>query len=126
MGLPGAPGDRNLTIMDKYQGHLLASLPVKAEDEQFNELLRGGRFRLERIVSEGHASPPGFWYDQPEGEWVILLQGRTEVLIEGEDKPRLMEPGDYLHIPTGVRHRVEWTDPQQKSVWLALHYQRER
>jgi cupin 2 domain-containing protein len=34
----------------------------------------------------------------------------------------VMRPGDYVHIPAHQRHRVEWTEPDQKTVWLALHY----
>jgi len=25
-------------------------------------------------------------------------------------------------IPARCRHRVEWTDPDQETVWLALHH----
>jgi cupin 2 domain-containing protein len=42
--------------------------------------------------------------------------------FEDEPEPRLLRPGDYLLIPAYRRHRVEWTDPTQPTVWLALHY----
>ena len=54
---------------------------------------------------ESQASPPGFWYDQDWTEWVIVLAGSTGVLIEGEDAPRILAPGDYLEIPPHVRHQ---------------------
>ncbi len=67
--------------------------------------------RVERIVSQGQASPPGFWCDRAWTEWVVVLSGAAELLIEGENAPRLPRPGDYVEIPAHVRHRVAWTDP---------------
>jgi cupin 2 domain-containing protein len=78
--------------------------------------------RIERIVSTGQASPPGFWYDQPWTEWVLLLAGAAGLLFEDEPTPRPLKAGDYLLIPAGQRHRVEWTDATQPTVWLAVHY----
>jgi cupin 2 domain-containing protein len=77
---------------------------------------------LERIVSWGQATPSGEWYDQDTNEWVILLHGRAVLLFEGEPGRVALKPGDYVHIPARQRHRVEWTDPEKKTVWLALHY----
>jgi cupin 2 domain-containing protein len=77
--------------------------------------------RIERIVSTGQASPPGFWYDQEQAEWVLLLSGSAGLLIEGEDAPRVLGPGDYVEIPARKKHRVEWTDPKEPTVWLAVH-----
>ncbi len=76
--------------------------------------------RVERIVSRGHSSPPGFWYDQTDNEWVILLSGSARLLFQGERDPISLGPGDYLDIPAHKRHRVEWTDPDQDTVWLAV------
>lgn len=78
--------------------------------------------RIERIVSRGQASPPGFWYDQDAAEWVIVLAGSAALLFEGETDPHRLAPGDYLHIPAHRRHRVEWTDPDQATIWLAVHF----
>ncbi len=78
--------------------------------------------RVERIVSMGQASPAGFWYDQDRTEWVILLQGAAGLLIEGEERERSLSPGDYVEIPPGVRHRVEWTLADRPTVWLAVHW----
>jgi cupin 2 domain-containing protein len=33
-----------------------------------------------------------------------------------------MQAGDFLNIPAHQRHRVEWTIPGQKTIWLAIHY----
>jgi cupin 2 domain-containing protein len=78
--------------------------------------------RIERIVSTGQASPPGFWYDQPWTEWVLLLAGAAGLLFEGAPAPGQLKAGDYLLIPAGQRHWVEWTDATQPTVWLAVHY----
>jgi len=92
-------------------------------EETSEALLRTQHFRLERIISSGQMTPPGEWYDQESNEWVILLSGNAGLLFEGETEVRVMRPGDYVHIPAHRRHRVEWTDREQKTVWLALHYQ---
>ncbi|MBF0375776.1 MAG: cupin, partial [Alphaproteobacteria bacterium] len=77
--------------------------------------------RLLRIVSHGQATPPGEWYDQPDDEWVALLAGGAGLLIEGETEPRALRPGDWLLLPAGRRHRVEWTASGVATIWLALH-----
>jgi cupin 2 domain-containing protein len=90
--------------------------------ERFEELLRRPGLRIERIVSAGDASPPGFWYDQDWGEWVMLLAGAADLLIDGETAPRRLRPGDHVDLPPHTRHRVEWTSAQPPAVWLAVHY----
>lgn len=101
--------------------NLFADLPADAADEQVRELLALPGLRIERIVSTGQASPPGFWYDQPWAEWVLVLAGAAEVLFEGEPSPRRMNPGDHALIAAHVRHRVAWTSPDGPTVWLAVH-----
>jgi cupin 2 domain-containing protein len=91
-------------------------------DEISETLLSTEDFKLERIVSLSQATPPGEWYDQDMNEWVVLLSGSAGLLFDGEEEIFIMKPGDYVHIPAHRRHRVEWTDPEQKTVWLALHY----
>ena len=78
--------------------------------------------RIERIVSTGQASPPGFWYDQDWAEWVLVLSGAAGLEFEGEAAPRRLGPGDCVLIPAHARHRVAWTDAHQPTVWLAVHY----
>lgn len=104
-------------------GNLFA-LPGIAETpaEQFEELLSRPGCRVERIVSTGQASPPDFWYDQDVGEWVALLSGAAEIQFEDEAGSRKMVPGDWITIEAHRRHRVNWTDPSQPTVWLAIHY----
>ena len=103
-------------------GRLLAALPAPGADEWSESLLRRAGCRVERIVSRGHASPPGFWYDQQEGEWVTVLQGRAVLRLQEGDRRVEMGPGDYIELPAGCRHRVEWTHPEEDTVWLAVFY----
>jgi cupin 2 domain-containing protein len=102
-------------------GNLFTGLPDTATEESFTELLKRRDLRIERIVSRGQASPPGHWYDQAWDEWVVLISGRARISFESET-PRDVRPGDFLHIPAHVRHRVDWTDPEQPTVWLAIHF----
>ena len=108
--------------MGRVMSNLYRNIPGVVKDEIFESLVQTNHFRLERIVSKGHATPAGEWYDQEAEEWVVLLKGTAGILFEGETEAKVMAPGDYLHIPSHRRHRVEWTDPVEKTVWLALHY----
>jgi cupin 2 domain-containing protein len=103
-------------------GNLFADVPPRVTQEEITTLLASPGLRIERIVSHGQASPPGFWYDQPQAEWVIVLAGRAELRFADRDATTRMEPGDWLHIPAHRRHRVEWTDPTQATIWLAVHH----
>ena len=102
--------------------NLLAGVPLGLPAELVEELVRTRGARLERIVSRGHRTPDGEWYDQEWDEWVVVLTGRAELRIEGENDLIQLGPGDSLLLPAHVRHRVEWTDPAGDTVWLALHY----
>jgi len=101
--------------------NLFARLPRTTTDEVITALLTTPNVRIERIVSTGQASPPGFWYDQNESEWVVLLTGGAGLRFDGEAEVRKLKPGDYLHIPAHARHRVEWTHASEPTVWLAIH-----
>jgi cupin 2 domain-containing protein len=102
-------------------GNLFGNLPTSVAEEEFATLLTLPGARVERIVSTGQASPEGFWYDQAWTEWVVVLSGSAALLMEGEDRPRILRPGDYIEIPPHVRHRVEWTEAGAPTVWLAIH-----
>lgn len=108
--------------MDKK--NLFTNIPESFSQELFDTLLEREGIRMERIVSCGHTTPQGEWYDQQWDEWVILLSGGATLQFEGEESLQL-GPGDYLFIPAHCRHRVESTDNQIKSVWLALHLKTE-
>jgi cupin 2 domain-containing protein len=102
--------------------NLYDDLPLTPKPEHFETLFEKPGLRIERIVSTGQASPPGFWYDQEPTEWVVLLQGSAGLRFADENEVRELKPGDWLHIAPNRRHRVEWTDLQQPTVWLALHF----
>ena len=104
-------------------GNLFAGIADAPAAEQFTALLTTPNVRIERIVSQGHSSPPGFWYDQDRPEWVIVLAGSAAVRFESEPAPRTLTRGDYLHIPAHARHRVEWTDKDAPTIWIAVHYE---
>lgn len=102
-------------------GSLLRDLPTALPEELFTTLAEAGDVRIERIVSTGHASPEGFWYDQEWAEFVLLVEGAAGLEMEGGEV-RTLAPGDWLVIPPHARHRVAWTDPGRPTVWLAVHY----
>ena len=102
--------------------NLFADIPEKLKEE-FNEtVFQASGLRIKRIVSCGHCSPEGFWYDQDDNEWVILLKGSAGIRFEGREDVLRLKPGDHIRIDRHQRHRVEWTDPDQETVWLAVHY----
>jgi cupin 2 domain-containing protein len=102
-------------------GNLFSGVPGTLPEELFETLLERPGCRLERIVSRGHATPPGQWYDQREEEWVLLVKGAAALEIEGEGGVRELGPGDYLLLPAHCRHRVAWTSAGEETVWLALN-----
>ncbi|MBY4897459.1 cupin [Cupriavidus sp. AU9028] len=108
-------------------------------EEHFDSLLQRPGARIERIVSTGQASPPDFWYDNPHDEWVVLLRGSAGLRLrtpaselapqaelppgeDGEDTEVVLAPGDWIHLPAHCRHRVDWTDALETTVWLAVHF----
>lgn len=101
-------------------GNLLRDLPDARAGEVIEALLAMPGLRIERIVSLGQASPPGFWYDQDETEWVLLLAGAARLRFADEKEDRVLGPGDAVLIAPHRRHRVEWTDPAVPTVWLAV------
>ena len=105
--------------------NIFAATAAAAPEEVCVELLRGDSFRLEQIVSTGQATPQRQWYDQDQDEWVLLLSGAARLRFD-DDRQYDLRPGDYLDIPAHRRHRVEWTDHAQPTVWLALHYRAAR
>ncbi len=101
--------------------NLFTKLPAHLPEELFSTLLQAPGVRVERIISHGHQSADGFWYDEPTSERVTVLKGAAK--IQFEDRTIEMGPGDYLEIPAHTRHRVAWTMPNEPTVWLAVHYE---
>ena len=108
--------------MTASPNNLFTGIPLNLPSELETLLASGRQFRLKRIVSRGHTSAPGDWYDQQEDEWVILLSGAARLEFEDEDELLGMNPGDHLLIPAHRRHRVQWTAPGTDTVWLALYF----
>jgi cupin 2 domain-containing protein len=116
-------GDYQKVVMgQKRGGNLFAQLPCSVFEEVVTQLLKHDTVSVERIVSLGQVTPAGTWLEQPIHEWVLLIQGSAKLMFEADEKIWYMQPGDYMEIPAHCRHRVEWTDPYQKTVWLAVHY----
>jgi cupin 2 domain-containing protein len=103
--------------------NLFANLPSRLPDELVTILLEAANIRIKRIVSQGHAFPEGFWYDQSEAEWVVVLKGAARLRFEGDEHPIEMKAGDFVNIPAHPPHRVEWTTPDVPTIWLAVFYQ---
>jgi cupin 2 domain-containing protein len=102
--------------------NILADLPPALSSEVFDTIAESGFVRIERIVSNGQAAPEGEWYDQERDEWVLVLEGSAGLLFKDAQEPQHLGPGDHILIPAGCRHRVAWTDPDVKTVWLAVHF----
>lgn len=101
---------------------LFSSLPDSSAEEWFDPLFERPGCRAERIVSKGHASPPGFWYDQAWDEWVLILKGSAVLRLEAQPDLIPLATGDSLMIPAHTRHRVESTHATDTTIWLALHF----
>lgn len=105
--------------MNSVVENLFANLPVPSAQEDLLTLLQTEGFRIERIISNGQSSPPDFWYDQEQNEWVLLLTGTATIKFEDGASTDLCA-GDYFLLESHVKHRVERTSTD--AIWLAVHY----
>jgi cupin 2 domain-containing protein len=101
--------------------NIFDELPQHLPKEVVQTLIRASNGRIERIVSHGHASPADFWYDQAQHEWVIVLMGAAR--LQFEDGMVEMKVGDFINIPAFKKHRVDWTTPDEPTVWLGVRYE---
>ena len=101
--------------------NLFSPMPSHLAGELFTSLFKDNKLHIERIVSQGHSSPENEWYDQDDNEWVLVLQGRARLHYAEENSFIELNTGDYIFIPAHVKHRVDWTDPQIQTIWLAIH-----
>ena len=108
--------------MQSGTGNIYEQIDRTRRDEEFVTLLATSHLTIERIVSTGQETPPGEWLEQDRAEWVILLQGSAALRFADEAAPRRLAVGDYIQIPAQCRHRVEGTDAQNPTIWLAIHY----
>ncbi len=104
-------------LLDK---NLFDSLPTSIPNELIQVIAGNQHVRIERIVSHGHSSPDGFWYDQDENEWVIVLKGAARLRFD--DRTVELKAGDFVNIPAHKKHRVEWTTPDEPTLWLAVFF----
>jgi cupin 2 domain-containing protein len=109
-------------MADRLSDNLVTDIPSALPEELIEVLAETPHVRIERIVSTGHASPEGLWYDQDQHEWVVVLRGRAKLLFKDDDEPVEMGPGDWINIPAHRKHRVAWTTPDEPTVWLAVFY----
>jgi cupin 2 domain-containing protein len=100
--------------------NIFDDLPQHLPKELVQILVRAADVRIERIISHGHASPTDFWYDQDQHEWVIVLKGAAR--LQFEDGVVEMRPGDFINIPANKKHRVDWTTPDEPTIWLGVRY----
>ena len=109
--------------MQLQTGNLFSGEAKREDEERIDMLVTGQRLNVERIVSMGHTSPDGFWYDDSRAEWVVLLSGAAVLEFEEDATLQDMRPGDYVLIGPHCRHRVAWTHEQQQTVWLAIYHE---
>ena len=102
--------------------NIFSDIQKQAPEEIIETITKTHQFKIERIISRGHSTNEGEWYDQDKNEWVLVLKGNAGLLFEGEDEAVIMKTGDYINIPAHRKHRVEWTDPEEDTIWLAIHY----
>lgn len=100
---------------------IFADIPAKLPNELFEEIISKDGVKIERIVSHGHTSPASGWYDQEQNEWVIVLSGEAVLSFEDKEDVRLAS-GEYINIPAHTKHKVSWTTPDEKTIWLAVFY----
>jgi len=114
-----------MNISNLFEGvpaDLSEDLSEDLPEEITRTLLTAEGLRIERIVSTGQSSPEGFWYDQDEHEWVVLLSGSAGLELEGEPCVHKLAPGDFMLIPAHQKHRVAWTDTDVPTIWLAVFF----
>jgi cupin 2 domain-containing protein len=108
--------------MPMKKENIFQNIPASLRSEFVQRLAGMKGVRIERIVSRGHSSPTGYWYDQAETEWVMLVKGAARIRFEADDSVVEMTAGDHITIAPRARHRVEWTKPDEETIWLAVFY----
>ena len=107
-------------MMEK--SNIFSNIPTNLDAELFEDIINKESFKLQRIISQGHTTPEGEWYDQEKDEWVMLVSGEA-VLSFFDDEDVHLRAGDYINIRAHKKHRVSWTKPDVETIWLALYSQ---
>lgn len=102
--------------------NLFENIPSELPEELVEVLASSENIRIERIVSYGQSSDKDFWYDQEQNEFVLLLKGQAELEFTQPNKIFKLAEGDSLVIPAHQQHRVNWTAPKTKTIWLVVFY----
>lgn len=101
--------------------NIFENIPTDLSDEVFENLAASDHVKIERIISQGHSSPESGWYDQEHNEWVMVLKGSAKLSFNNQPSV-MLNKGDYLTIDAHQKHKVDWTDPEGETVWLAVHF----
>ncbi len=103
-----------------HKQNFLGDVPTSIPEEIFETIVSTSNIKIERIISKGHKSEPGFWYDQDQSEWILILKGQAR--LQFEDKSICLTSGDYLNIAAHQKHRIDWTTTEAETIWLAVFY----
>ncbi len=83
--------------------------------ERVVEIAHLGKAVVEQILSGRLEAPVD--YVQEQDEWVAVLHGAAGLHVAGERFE--LHSGDWVLLPAGTPHRLEWTEPG--TSWLAVH-----
>ncbi len=106
--------------------NFFSDIPTDLHTELVESVVQRNFLKIERILSSGQASEPGFWYDQEWDEWVLVVTGEAGLRFENSPNILHMKAGDHVLIPAHCRHRVEWTSQSEKTFWVAVHFRSDR
>ena len=99
---------------------MFANIPATIPTEIFESLIQTDTIKIERIISKGQQSAEGYWYDQDQAEFVLVLQGQARIQFETHTVD--LNAGAYLNSAAHQKHRVAWTTPTEETLWLAVFY----
>ena len=101
--------------------NIFDDIPDNINVEIIDDLVAGENVKIERIISKGQSSPDSGWYDQAENEWVLVIKGAA-ILEFADGSKQTMKAGDHISIAAHEKHRVQWTEPDTETIWLAVFY----
>lgn len=104
--------------MEKY--NIFEEIPYDKNEENFFEIFKNEKIKVEKIVSNGQTSPNNFWYEQEKSEFILLVEGYAK--LEFEDRVVELRKGDCLNIKAFEKHRVSFTSLDESTIWFAVFY----